>query len=427
MIEERFEVSGTAHIHLTGCIGDLAVAAGPEGQVVARCEDRDSLEIRRDGDTFTIRARSNCSVICPHDTQVVVGAVGGSLSAEALTGRFEVESVSGNLKLGQVGDISVGQVNGNVRARQLNGSFMIQLGRGNVKIYGAAGELSLGHIGGNLLVRDAGADLRAESVGGNVKVYGAQGALVLGRIDGNLLVRDSGDDVRAEWVGGSVSLEPSPLLLQSIAVQSGGNVKIRLPEGANVRARLRAGGGVRSNVDGVTTTEEDGTTSVLLGSGDADLAVEAAGYVSLQPREVLAEMGPFPSFGMFDDLDEVRFEIELSIAKTMAAVEARLEDKLTGISDRETRERVKNAEERAMGATRAAYEKARRQAEREAERARLRAERAERRWQRVSGKRQPQRKAKVTDEERLRVLRMVEEGKIAPDQAIDLLAALEGR
>jgi len=32
-----------------------------------------------------------------------------------------------------------------------------------------------------------------------------------------------------------------------------------------------------------------------------------------------------------------------------------------------------------------------------------------------------------TDEERLRVLRLVEQGKITPDQAADLLAALEGR
>ncbi len=64
---------------------------------------------------------------------------------------------------------------------------------------------------------------------------------------------------------------------------------------------------------------------------------------------------------------------------------------------------------------------------RAAERARLRAERAERRWRRASGRRPRPRREPAVDEERLRVLRLVEQGKITPGQAADLLAALEGR
>jgi hypothetical protein len=57
----------------------------------------------------------------------------------------------------------------------------------------------------------------------------------------------------------------------------------------------------------------------------------------------------------------------------------------------------------------------------------MQAERAQRRWQRASGQRpQPARPAAV-NEEILRVLRLVEEGKITPEQAAELIAALEGR
>ena len=427
MIEDRFEVSGRAHVHLTRCSDDLVVRAGLAGQVVIRCGDPESLEINRDGDTFTVRAHSNCSVICPPDTQVSIDVVDGNLSVEALAGRVEVTSVSGNLKLGHANEFSAGQVNGNVRAQQLDGPFVLERGRGNVKIYRAAGGLSLGNIDGNLLVRDAAADVCVDSVGGNVKVYRVQGALTLGRVAGSLLVLDSADDVLTEWVGGNVSLDPGSVLAQSIAVQAGGNVKIGLSEDVSLRARLQAGGGVRSHVAGAAITEEDGLTTVLLGSGAAELTVEAGGYVSLFPREISAGMGVFPAPDMFDDLDEVRIEIESRVAETLAAFGSRLDDKLAGIDDLEIRERVRDVDERVMGATRAAYEKARRQAERDAERARLRAERAERRWQRVSSKGQPRSKTQATDEERLRVLWLVEAGKIAPDQAIDLLAALEGR
>ncbi|HUV90333.1 MAG TPA: hypothetical protein VMY80_11820, partial [Anaerolineae bacterium] len=69
----------------------------------------------------------------------------------------------------------------------------------------------------------------------------------------------------------------------------------------------------------------------------------------------------------------------------------------------------------------------RRKAEQDAEQSRMWAERAERRWQRASGSRPRPKPEPVTDEERMRILRMVEEGKVTPEQAADLLAAMEGR
>ena len=88
---------------------------------------------------------------------------------------------------------------------------------------------------------------------------------------------------------------------------------------------------------------------------------------------------------------------------------------------------MERAREQALRTAGRAAERARQTAGREAERARLRAERAERRWQRASGRRPRPKRESVTDEERMRVLRMVEEGKLSPEQAADLLAALEGR
>jgi hypothetical protein len=97
-------------------------------------------------------------------------------------------------------------------------------------------------------------------------------------------------------------------------------------------------------------------------------------------------------------------------------MEARLHESMGRIDSAEVRRRVERV-----------AEKARRAAERETERVRLRAERAERRWRRASGRRARPRRTPATDEERMRVLRLVEEGKVTPEQAADLLSALEGR
>jgi len=391
MYEETFEVSGAPRIELVQCGADLTVRGVPGQRVAVRMSKQEALEFSRDGETFTIRALEDCSITCPSSSSVAIGSVGGSLRIEDIGASLAIETVTGNLKLQDVGEASIKQVYGNVRARRVGGRLRLQRALGNVKICEAEDALSMAHIGGNLLVRDSRAN------------------------------------VQAEWVGGNVSLQPSISAGQRIAVKAGGNVTIRLPAEAGLRATLRAGGGVRSRISGLTLEKQDGKTLALLGSGDSELEVEAGGYVSLRLQESAEDMAEWSYFVMSDELDELRAEIESSIAQSLAQIETRLEGTLAGISDEEVQERIRLAEAKAMDATRAAYEKVRRQAEREAERARLRAERAERRWQRVSGKRQPQRERKVTDEERMRVLRLVEEGKITPDQATDLLAALEGR
>jgi hypothetical protein len=99
----------------------------------------------------------------------------------------------------------------------------------------------------------------------------------------------------------------------------------------------------------------------------------------------------------------------------MTELATRLESGLARIDAEPIRRRVEEA-----------TEEARRKAEQAAERARMRAERAERRWRRASGERPRPEPKPASDEERLRVLRMLEEGRLTPEQASELLAALEG-
>jgi hypothetical protein len=71
-------------------------------------------------------------------------------------------------------------------------------------------------------------------------------------------------------------------------------------------------------------------------------------------------------------------------------------------------------------------EKAAERAARSAERAKRRAERAAGSWGFTVGRPPVPPAEPVTDQERLMILKMVEEGKITADQAAQLLSALEG-
>jgi hypothetical protein len=141
------------------------------------------------------------------------------------------------------------------------------------------------------------------------------------------------------------------------------------------------------------------------------LEADVKGSVALRPSE--------PN-EWIDDVgagwDELGAHIEWQVKDALARMATHLEESLGRVDGERVRYRVDRA-----------AEQARRRAEQAAESARMRAERAERRWQRASGRRPTPKKPQATDEERLRVLRMVEEGRITPEEASELLVALEGR
>lgn len=140
------------------------------------------------------------------------------------------------------------------------------------------------------------------------------------------------------------------------------------------------------------------------------MEADVKGNITLQPSE------PDERVDVSAGWDELGAHIEWQVNDALARMATHLEESLGRVDSERVRHRVDRA-----------TEQARRKAEQAAERARMRAEQAERRWQRASGQRPARRKQEATDEERLRVLRMVEDGKITPEQASELLVAIEGR
>jgi len=283
---------------------------------------------------------------------------------------------------------------------------------GRLKVEGVEGPVAIGNAYGNVDLRDVGS-AALEQVFGNLSAHQVAGSLEVERVQGN------------------VRLGPPFSPGATYRLNASGNLTVRLPADASLRLALRAGGGVRSRVPGLALEEVEGKTQGVLGAGEARLEAQVGGRVSLWPLEAEGVPPEALEFNFVADLEGLGAQIEAHVAKTMAEVEARLAESLGRIDSEEVRRRAERATERATERARREAERAaeqvRRAAEREAERARLRAEQAERRWRRASGRRPRPKREPATDAERMRVLRLVEEGKITPEQAADLLAALEGR
>jgi DUF4097 and DUF4098 domain-containing protein YvlB len=393
MFKQTFETSATPHITITECMDNLVVRGSEEQQVTVHLRgSTQDLDLDQVGETFTLVARADCLVTCPTATTLTVGSVHGNLKVEGVEGPVTADTAYGNVKLRSVGPTAVGQTYGNLTAYQVEG------------------------------------DLRAQTTVGNVKVYQAEGSISTDRVDGNLIIEGLQGGLEAERVRGNVRLGSLFLPEQTYRLTTDGNLTVYLPVEASLRLAIRASGGVRSSVPDLVLEKGDGEMRGVLGDGGANLEAQVGGHASLRPPGM--EEGT-PVEGMpFDfvaDLEGLGTQIEARIGEAMAEMESRLAESLGRIDSEEIRLHAEQATQRALRAAGRAAEQARRAADREAERARMRAERAERRWQRASGRRSTPKRESVTDEERMRVLRMVEESKITPEQAAELLAALEGR
>jgi len=392
MLEQTIETSATPHVTVTECIGNLVVRGSEERRITIQVQgEADDVTVEREGETFTLASRAGCRLTCPPDTTLTVGVVRGNLKIKGVEGPVAIGSAYGNVNLRAIGPTALEQTFGNLSARQVAGNLHVQTTRGNARIGQVEGSLSLSQVGGNLVAE------------------GLQGEVAVERVEGN------------------ARLGPPFFPGQTYQLSTDGNLTVLLPADASLRLTLRAGGGVRSTFPGLTLEEAEGETRGILGTGEASLAAQVGGHAYLRPLGPKGAPAEHLDFDFMADLEGLGAQIEAHIAEVMAGVEASLEESLGRIGDQRLRQRVEQAAEKAHREAERAAEQARREAERATERARLRAERAERRWRRASGRRPRPKREPATEEEHMRVLRLVEEGKITPEQAADLLAALEGR
>ncbi|HDQ73157.1 MAG TPA: hypothetical protein ENN19_13855 [Chloroflexi bacterium] len=386
MFKQSYETSQEPHIEISDCLGDLVIRGADEPRVSLRSRGQDDdADFRQEEENeLTLSSRVDCTLTCPRGATVTIQAVHGNLKVKDVTGALNIGNVHGDVVLRHVGTSTLKQTHGDLNA------------------YRIIGDLTVHNLSGDAKVRDVDGTLNMKQVGSDLKANGIVGGIA------------------AEMVGADVLLGPPFSPGAVYRVQAGSDLRVRIPGDANLSISLRAGGHVRSRIPDLTLKEVDGAMSGVLGTGEATLEALVGGGVSLQLLDVNAGEGDNLSFDFVADLEGLGAQIEASITEAMAEMETRLHESLGRFDSEHIHSRVESVKEQALRA-------AQRAAERETERARLRAERAERRWQRVSGERAEAKPEPATEEERMRILRMVENGAITPEQAADLLAALEGR
>lgn len=346
--------------------GQLRVRPGPAGQLEARWSDDDQLELALEEDQTRLSCDGECHLVVPPEASLEAEVIGGNLAVQDLEGELMARTVGGSLRLRRTGSVAVEQLGGGLSARQLSGG------------------LSVDSVGGDALVDQVAGDLRLRAVGGDLRVS---------RVAGVVDVAAGGD--------GKLSLEPAGDKPSSVSV--GGDLVCSVPEAASAHFAMQIGGDCRLAVP-VQAIDTPSGCEVTLGDGKPEIRLASGGDLVLRAGSEDDEL-------VAADLGEA---IAMRVGAELETHMAEIEDRLTGLGD----ELQGFDSERIRRKIRSSIAKAQRKAARAQRRANhLRDLRVERPTPGASGA--------PSDEERLMILRMLEQGKISVDEAETLLQALE--
>jgi hypothetical protein len=413
-------------------IGGNLLIKGWDNPQVAIYADPETLHLQEQDDHISLGCDGDCEIRLPVGATLQIGTVGGNASLKLLEEPLSIDTVHGNLALRNVADASLGRVHGELMARSIDG------------------------------------DLKAEQVDGNADVRNVEGDCQLGQVDGNLGLQEVQGSVTAE-VDGNARLRFGQMTGEAYRIEVDGNIQCTIPEDAALSLEL-ASDGERIQVQlpgearNLRQAEWKFRTAAAGESGPAMLlALSAGGNIQLMAQKSDwggpgSEPGPAgygPEFS-----EQIARQVESQISQQMAEMTRRINQQMeemtntlnrSGIPPEETERIVADAMRtseqetaRAQEKMRRAQEKLERKLDAAQRKAEAKAQAAERRqrghhswgfeWPAPptpptppSRPAPPAPPAGASEEERLLILRMLEQKKISLEEADRLLSALEGK
>jgi hypothetical protein len=347
--------------------GDVSVVGWDGNEILIKADD-DEIQLQQNGDEIRFSCEDDISLRIPKASTLMFASISGDASIRGVSGDIEIASIDGDLSMRDVGSVAVSSIESDLSLRGAHGNLYVKSAQGDVSIRDVDGNITLDSVADDLALRGA---------RGNIKV----------NVDEDVVVYlEPRDDANYSVTAGDDILMVLPTAASATVSMQGDEINVEWP-------------GIKNEPDATQRT-------VVLGNGAAKITLNAGGDIRLTNKANAAESAD--EFGNF----------------------AAMNFDWSGFGERISRQ------------VQAATTRATRSAEEAARRAERHAERQARRWGRTpppgpgpwvdfgpKGMPTPPGVPKsdpVSEEERLAILKMLQEKKITAEQAEQLLQALEG-
>ncbi len=297
------------------------------------------------------------------------------------------------LKLPRAATVHVVEIIGDLQVRDLDGPLEADRVEGDALLVHLAA-VRISKVGGSLRASEVRGDLGLQGVGGDVRLTDVSGGVRVA-LGGNLTVKNTNSPLDAT-AGGDAVLQIEIAQSEPVAVVAGGDIVCRLNGSPSAEVTLSSGGS--QTIDLPNVQPDSSTGRFTLGGGEAAVSMSAGGDIWLGGEE---------PFSGADDVDAIGSRVAASVGKTLAEVEVGLGAMgavMESVSEAEISTKVQRIVERAI----------RRQRGRPGSGMPL-----------PVAKGSPETSSATSDEERLKILKMVEDGKLSVEDAEKLFEALE--
>lgn len=349
--------------------GDLSLV-GWEGDEILLKADDEEMSVSQDGEQINLSCGDDLSLRVPKAASIFIGKIGGDASIRSLMGDIELKEISGDLSMRDVNSVAIETV---------HADFSLRGAKGHLFIKSANSDVSIRDVDGNVTLETVADDLALRDVRGNVSAKVAEDVVMyLSPQAGNLYSVTAGDDI---------------LLV--------------MPPKANATLTLNADD-INIEWKGIEDEEDATSRVVTLGDGSASITLSAGGDIRVSNQadagESAEDFGNFAGIGM--DWSGFGDRISRRVDQATQRAQRKIEEAARRI-EQKTRDVERRAEGRG-GRSKVALEVGRWN------------------WD-FSPKGVPMpNKSQASDEERLAILKMLQEKKITAEEADKLLAALEG-
>ncbi|MBT3322788.1 MAG: hypothetical protein HN392_10945 [Anaerolineae bacterium] len=292
------------------------------------------------------------------------------------------------------------------------------------------GQVEIGQIGGDLSLRQA-ISLTVKSIGDDASIRNVSGEVNIGEIADDLHLRSVQGSVNVK-VGNDAILYIDPQKDSEHEISAGNDILLRLPNNADVRLDLNAGDELHVDYPDIenSNSDEEQQRKLDLGLATAKMTLTAGGDLHVTTAtKPWADMADFDIPGIpdisfpFEDFDFPQFadDVAEKISRKMDSIPDNIAEhfshKMDSFPDDFT-ERIS----RKLDSKLRRADKEMRQAEKKMRQAEIKMKKhhfSPENWG-AKGK-----KKAVSSDERMLILKMLEENKISTDDAEKLLLALE--
>jgi len=354
--------------------------------------------------------------------------------------------VGGELSLRDVGAVTIDAVGGDISAKRVRNDLVVKDSGGDCVVHGVNGKLSIQGVGGDLVAKDIQKDVVVENVGGDAVLQDLDGQFSAKAVGGDLILSEIKGGIEAIASGDAI-ITFSPVPWQAYSIQAGGDIYAEVPEDVNAEFELESEKGkIEINLKEDEQTIREKTHSLTLGEGGPSVALSSGGEIVLSDKNSKRFSGPEVDFGIFADMgsmaDEMAQQTSAQIEEQLGMLEEHLNSHLADLSEtldlaglseekaRKVQERVEEARQRAAHSAQRAHSKLDRKLAQAQRKAAHYARREKRRTEEFDIEAILAAKEKVartvSDEDRIMILKMLQEKTITTEQADNLLSALEG-